>query len=497
MSHHIRFILNGQPFSLQGIPPTLTLLRWLREHQTLTGTKEGCGEGDCGACTVVIAEAQGERVVFRPINACIRFLSTLDGKAIFTVEGLKSLSNGQLHPVQQAMIDTHGSQCGFCTPGFVMSMFALYKSQMNPTRTQVEDALSGNLCRCTGYRPILDAAARMYDLPGQGWLATPAGAPPHADEIAFAKQLQAIAPQQMLTIEHDSGRYYAPLTLAELDACLAQYPDAQILAGGTDIGLWVTKQRRELPVLVYIGQIGELQQITASETCLTIGAGASLEQAWLALVGHYPALRELHLRFASLPIRNSGTMGGNVANGSPIGDSMPALIALGASIVLHSQGGEREMPLEDYYLAYQKTARQSSEVLSAIKVPLHADLQLAAYKVSKRLDQDISAVSAAFALRLDSHNSVSHIRIAYGGMAAIPARVPSCEQALLGQPWAQPAIDQAKAALAQAFTPLSDMRASAEYRAQAAASMLQRFYLQTTQPDVDTRVIDYTGVEHV
>lgn len=493
MSHHIRFILNGQLFSLQGIPPTLTLLRWLREYQAMTGTKEGCGEGDCGACTVVLAEAQGKRLVFYPINACLRFLPTLDGKAIFTVEGLKALGNGQPHPAQQAMIDTHGSQCGFCTPGFVMSLFALFKNQAAPTRTDVENALTGNLCRCTGYRPIVDAAARMYDLPGQGWLATPAGATVHKDETVFAKRLKAIAPQQMLSIEHDAGRYFAPLTLAELDNCLAQYPAAQILAGGTDIGLWVTKQHRELPVLIYIGQINELQQIQHDNDWLTIGAGASLEQAWRALVSHYPTLRELHLRFASLPIRHSGTLGGNIANGSPIGDAMPALIALGATIVLHRGGKKREMPLEDYYLAYQQTARQPGEVLSAIKVPLQPDLQLAVYKVSKRFDQDISAVCAAFALRLNQDNTISHIRVAYGGMAAIPTRVTACEQALRDQPWTQASIEQAQAVLGQSLTPLSDMRASAAYRMQAAANMLQRFYLESTQPDLATRVIDYGG----
>ena len=475
MSDPIRFYYRGEIQTVTDASPTRTILQHVREDHQCTGTKEGCAEGDCGACTVVVGDLRDGKLELRTVNACIQLLPALDGKALFTVEDLKQ-SDDTLHPVQQAMVECHGSQCGFCTPGFVMSLWGMYLKHDGkgdtPQRKEIDDALSGNLCRCTGYRPIIDAARRMMELPAVSF-----------DRDAVAEPLRQLRRDAMFVYAHAGQTFYAPRTIAQLAQVRAEHPTAVILAGSTDVGLWVTKQMRDLGDIIYIGQVEELKAITEAGSMLQIGAGVTLDEAYAAVCKHYPReLSEMWQRFASLPIRNAGTLGGNVANGSPIGDSMPWLIALGAEIVLRGAGGQRTMPLECFYLDYQKKDLRAGEFVEAVRVPLPRDnVRFRAYKLAKRFDQDISAVCAAFCLTLDGGN-ITEARIAFGGMAVTPRRAPKTEAALNGQPWNESNLKQAMALLAQDYAPLSDMRASSEYRMKTAQNLLRRFWLET-RPD--------------
>ena len=469
MSQPIRFYFQGAVREVTSSAPTQTVLQHLRDDLHCTGTKEGCAEGDCGACTVVIGTLHDGQVELKAVNACIQLTPTLDGKALFTVEDLQQ-ADGALHPVQQAMVECHGSQCGFCTPGFVMSLWGMYlKQEGTPTRCQVNDALSGNLCRCTGYRPIIDAAMRMGELPRVDF-----------DRAALAAALAPLQRGELATYSAAGRHFHAPRTLAELLAVREQHPAATLLAGSTDVGLWVTKQMRDLGDIIYLGHVAELKTVATRDGMLEIGAGVTLEDAYRAIAQAYPAeLTEMWQRFASLPIRNAGTLGGNVANGSPIGDSMPWLIALGAQVVLRSAAGERVMPLENLYLAYQKKDMQPHEIVAAVRVPLpRPGVAFRTYKLAKRFDQDISAVCAAFAFKLDG-DTIAEARIAFGGMAATPKRATATEALLVGRPWTEATVQEAMQLLATDYAPLSDMRASSTYRMKAAQNLLRRFWFET------------------
>jgi xanthine dehydrogenase small subunit len=466
----VRFVLDGQLVTASNLPPTMTVLEYLRDVAHRTGTKEGCAEGDCGACTVALGRLapDGSHVSYRAVNSCIRFLPTIDGHELVTVESLQA-EDGSLHPVQQAMVDQHASQCGFCTPGFVMSLFALYLQTAAPSREQVLETLSGNLCRCTGYRPIIEAGCRMgsYAAPAH-WSRDAANSPVRRDALRAIRRDHAL----------QLADFYAPRSLDELAAALQSEPGALILAGGTDVGLWVTKQLRDLPPIVYVGEVAELQQVRSDAAGLVIGAAVSLTDAWDAIVAAFPQLAELAQRFGSPPVRNSGTLCGNLANGSPIGDSMPVLIALDAELELRRGTRTRRVPLERFYLGYQRNALESGEFLVSVRVPRPSPGQwLSSYKVSKRFDQDISAVCAAFAVQVEG-GRVCAARIAYGGMAAIPARARAAESALIGAGWARDGIETAAAALAADFQPLTDLRASGAYRLQCAGNLLRRFYFE-------------------
>jgi xanthine dehydrogenase small subunit len=480
----IRFYHRGAVVEVNGPHPTRSVLDWLREDAHCTGTKEGCNEGDCGACTVVVGELadSGEGLSLKTVNACLQFLPTLDGRALFTVEDLKSPDG--LHPTQQAMVECHGSQCGFCTPGFVMSLWACYEQHQGakkPTRQQLADELSGNLCRCTGYRPILDAGERMFELP-----------PRRLDAAPVVKALQGLQRSDGLHYTAfnrqlgGGGRvdhFRAPRTLDALAGLREYHPDATLLAGATDIGLWVTKQFRPLGDILYLGDVKELQRIDEDTGELVIGAGVPLEAAWQALAERVPALTEVWLRFASPPIRHAGTMGGNLANGSPIGDAAPVLMALDAQLVLRKGARVRRVALAEFYVDYMKNQLHAGELVQAIVVPLPAlQRQVRAYKISKRFDSDISAVCVGLALELQG-DTVKTVRIALGGMAATVKRAAATEAALTGQPWTQASVTRAQAALAQEFKPLTDLRASADYRLQVAQNLLQRFWLETRVDD--------------
>ena len=479
-SKTIRFIRRGELVSLANVPPDRTLLEVLREDLACTGTKEGCGEGDCGACTVVLGEDRGGKLEYKAINSCIRLAHSVDGLALWTVEDLVG-ADGTLHPAQEAMVQCHGSQCGFCTPGFVMSLFGMYQNHVcrgaTITRELAQEELSGNLCRCTGYRPILDAAQQMAELPrvtvGERNLLT-------LLDTVRPEPVEALASPSTGSARTGVGDgYMLPTTLDELLQLRAANPRAQIVAGCTDVGLWVTKMHMQFAQVLDVTRVRELRSVERYDHHIAIGAAVTLTEAFEALVQERPQLKTFANRFAGLPVRNSGTLGGNVANGSPIGDSMPLLIALGAHVVLQSARGHRDLPLERFYTGYRQTVLAPDEVVAWIKVPRpRAGEFLRAYKISKRFDDDISAVCLVVNMAA-AHGTVDQVRIGAGGVAATPARAVQTEGVLVGAPWTLETAQQAAAALRAEFKPISDMRASSAYRAEVLGNLMQRFWLES------------------
>jgi xanthine dehydrogenase small subunit len=548
----LRFVHRGELVELPAVPPTRSLLNWLREDARCTGTKEGCNEGDCGACTVLIAEPADppqpgrpprpdvvDGLRLRPVNACLVFLPAVDGKAVITVEDLQGpgfvdeatdpsahpapgvppatacppgacagRGVGGLHPVQRAVADGHGSQCGFCTPGFVMTLTALYEHRLAaaragalaaaeaadpaplaPAREAIADALAGNLCRCTGYRPLLDAGAAMFT-----------GAVRRLDTAALRARLAPLAADPPLHHVHPAGTAHAPRDLAALAALREARPGARLVAGASDVALWVTKQHRALPEIILTGACAELRAsrpapvpafteaddgpdpLPAGHPGWWLGAALTLEDAWGDLAARHPALTEMWRRFAAPPVRHAGTLGGNVANGSPIGDGPPVLMALDARVVLRRGERRRVLPLDRFYLAYQRSRLEAGEFLEALWLPDGLGGTLRAWKSSKRFDCDISAVSAGLRLALDGGGRVQDLRLAFGGLAGTVARATRAEAALRGAPWTGSALRAAQAALAEDFRPLDDLRASAGHRLRIARAFLQRLWLET-RPD--------------
>ena len=479
----IRFTRNGVPCEATGFHPRTSLLDYLREQMRALGTKEGCGEGDCGACTVALGRLRGGRLVYEPVNACILLLGQIDGADLVTVEDLAR--DGALHPVQEAMVAHHGSQCGFCTPGIVMSLFVLHEEAPRPLdKGMIDDALAGNLCRCTGYRPIRDAARAAS--------AEPSATAFSASRADRAAALAALEDGGDVFIG-DAARFFAaPANLASLEALCAAHPDATLLAGSTDVGLWLTKSLREIEKIIWLGRVSELATLEEADDGLAIGAMVSHARAHPALARLDPDLGELMRRFGSAQVRASGTVGGNIANGSPIGDLAPAMIAWGAELHLRSAQGSRAMPLEDYFIAYGKQDRSPGEfVWKVVLPPLPHDHAFRCLKVSKRFDEDISSVMGAFRIGLDGRR-ISAARIAYGGMAATPKRASATEAALIGADLDDPATWQAACdALAADYTPMSDHRASAGYRARVARNLLIKTLHEIAgEPGAALRIID-------
>ena len=454
---HITFLLNGETVRTSA-DPTRSLLDWLREDRGLCGTKEGCNEGDCGACTVMVSDANGAKA----LNACILMLPQLAGKAVRTVEGISG-PTGALHPVQTAMIDHHGAQCGFCTPGFVVSMAVAHLNG----RTDHDDQLAGNLCRCTGYAPIIRAAQAAAEQPIPEWMKT---------------DQSKVGLDPLLSESGQSKVGFNPPYLPENTDDLAPWylanPDATLIAGATDVGLWITKQFRDLGQTAFLHRCTDLQAIEIATGTIRIGAMASMTDVLAVMQTHHPSYAELIRRYGSVQVRNAATLGGNIANGSPIGDNPPALIALGATLHLRRGAVRRTMPLEDYFLTYGSQDRAPGEFVEAVSLPLTAPA-LKCYKISKRFDQDISALCGAFNISVEV-GKVQAARIAFGGMAGIPKRALAVEAALVGKDWTADTIRAALPAFAKDFTPLSDMRASADYRLTTAQNLLLRIFAETT-----------------
>jgi xanthine dehydrogenase small subunit len=469
--NEIRFLLNDREERLTAIRSSDNLLDHLRLARRLRGTKEGCAEGDCGACTVLVGRRVGEGLVYEPVNACIRLMGSLDLTHVVTVEHLAG-ANGELHPVQQALVDHHGSQCGFCTPGFVMSLYGLWMRNSRPSIVEIEEALQGNLCRCTGYLPIIEAARSIGGSAAEDKLAVE-----RADVLA---RLAAMDDGARVEIRTGEDEVIVPASVDDLAEVLVSRPKATVVAGSTDVGLWITKLMRNISPAVFIAHLSGLKGVEVTPEGVTIGAGVSYDEFQSVLDAEFPHLSEYWRRIGGWQVRAMGTVGGNVANGSPIGDTPPALIALGATVTLRKGAERRTLPLEAYFIAYGKQDREPGEFVEALQVPKPAAGSLdAAYKVSKRREEDISAVACGFHVELEG-GRVKVARLAYGGMAATPKRAAAAEAALIGRPWALDTVAAAEAAIVQDFQPLSDWRASAGYRARVAANLLRRFYLETT-----------------
>ncbi len=466
---NIRFLRHGEMVELSDVDPNETVLDYLRLREHSTGTKEGCCEGDCGACTVAIGQMENGEVKYQPVNSCIQLLGSLDGKELVTVEDLTSPAspNGTLHPVQSALVKHHGSQCGFCTPGFAMSLFVLYHTDGVPDRSQINNALAGNLCRCTGYRPIVDAAFEACSQKAEPRNSGPFSLLSLGDDIFIG----------------DDNRFFAsPASENTLARLRAAHLDAVLVAGATDVGLWMTKQLRDLPKIIYLGRVGALQQIEQTENVLQIGAGVTYAAAFDVLGKFSSDIAAILRRIGSTQVRAAGTIGGNIANGSPIGDMPPVLIALDAQIELKNQTGSRSLNLADFFIDYGKQDIQADEYLANIKIPLLADNQhLRCYKISKRFDQDISSVMAAFRFTIND-GVVSDARIAFGGMAATPKRAVRTESAINGLKL-DDAVGWQKTAdhLNEDFAPLSDMRASAGYRMATAIALLKKSRIELAE----------------
>lgn len=472
--HSISFLLNDERKTLTQYDPTMTVLDYLRNNERKTGTKEGCASGDCGACTVVLRDNEGN---YQTINSCISPLPTLHGKQLITVEDLKA--GDELHGTQASMVKHDGTQCGFCTPGFVMSAFALHKNEKNPNKHQVMEALAGNLCRCTGYRSIIDAA---LEVPTED----------HFDrnDAQTLENLKAIS-RDSVEWAGDQGQCFMPNNLAELAELVKSHPDARLLAGGTDFGLEITQFLKTIETIIYVGNVAELKTVAESDAWLDVGAAVTYTEVLPKLRSFYPDFGDMIDRLGSLQIRNQGTIGGNVGNASPIGDTPPVLIALGAKLVLRSGEQQREIAIADYFKNYKVTDLQPGEFIERILIPKpKTDKTLKVYKISKRLDDDISAVLAAFHIKIEN-GTVVEFDSGFGGMAAIPKHATNCEQAMRGKPWSQETINQAMTALALDFNPLTDARASKEYRLTVAQNLLQKCFYETEDANNLSRVTFY------
>lgn len=482
----LTFFLNGKRIEETELAGDLTVLRYLRSHKNLVGTKEGCASGDCGACTVLVGtyieDGADSRWHYHSANACILFMTKLAGRSLVTVD---ALANGKdMHPAQEALKELHGSQCGFCTPGFVVSMAGLYENRKHQdriesvTRQDIEVALSGNLCRCTGYRPIIEASEAMFDEERY----------PHKHPMQVWQPKLDASSEQEQAVSNPQSQSWAPTTETQLQDLLTEHPDARVVAGATDLALLVTQMHQSIPKLISLNEIASLKTLELTEDNINIGAALSYSEAEDLLSEHYPEFGAMLQRLGSRQIRNSGTLGGNIANASPIGDTPPVLIALGAEITLASSKGERRLPLGEFFIDYKVTVLQAGEYIQAIHLPRLKEKEvLKVYKISKRLEDDISAVLFAAKISIDA-DKISAIRTGFGGMAEIPKSSPTLEEALLGKTITELTFEQAAQALDQDFRPIDDVRASARYRLQVAKGLVQKCGIELMEPERLSRI---------
>ena len=466
----IKFVHENQIVQIHNPDPNETILSYIRIKLRKTGTKEGCAEGGCGACTIVLGELKKGKIIYKAINACIAFVPTLAGKQLILVEDLV-FGDGSLHPVQEAMVDYHGSQCGFCTPGFVMSLFAMYKNYSFYKDDIIRDSISGNLCRCTGYRPIINAAKSLNKI----------------SKFDFFKRNQQLSisllkkiKQESIVISNKNRKYFAPKNVNELKKILKQYPNSKLLSGGTDVSLVVTKERKDLDSLIYMNSIDELNYIKKNNNYIEVGATTPLIDFELFIKKYFPDFVQILKRFGSIQIRNVCTIAGNIATASPIGDTLPLLLSLDSQIIIKDKDKTRILPLNGFFISYRKTKLKKGQFIHSIRIPLLGKNIFKAYKISKRIDDDISSVCASFNVELEN-NKVKKIRVAYGGMANIPKRAINCEKILLNSSLSDNIINKAKKSLEKDFKPITDARASQKYRMEVAKNLLEKCFLEIKQ----------------
>jgi xanthine dehydrogenase small subunit len=468
-SNIIKFILNDKIQEIHNPDPNETILNYIRLRLKKTGTKEGCAEGGCGACTIVIGELKKNNIIYKAINSCIAFTPSLEGKQLLVIEDLM-LKNGSLHPAQSAMVNYHGSQCGFCTPGFVMSLFSMYKNNNSYNEKTIKESLSGNLCRCTGYRPIIDAAKSLNNSKSDQF---------KKDKRKTITLLKKIRPKS-ISIRNKNRKYFAPKTLNELKKIIKKYPNFDFFSGGTDMSLIVTKQKKDLDNIIYLNSISELNYIKENYKYIEVGATTSLRQFELFIKKHYSDFNVILKRYGSVQIRNVATMAGNIATASPIGDSLPLLLSLDASIVIESFNKKTILPIKNFFIGYRKTKLKKGQFISSIRIPILKNNIFKAYKISKRIDDDISSVCASFNLAI-VNKKIKSIKIAYGGMAAIPKRAIYCEKVLLNSNFSENIILKAQKSLEKDFQPINDMRASKDYRMEIAKNLLIKCFSEIKQ----------------
>jgi xanthine dehydrogenase small subunit len=476
MNPAISFVLDGRITTVDfqdpaGPRPTTTVLNFLRSLPIHKGVKEGCAEGDCGACTVVLGDLCSNGTIrYRAVDSCLVFLPMIHRKVLVTVENLKN-ERGELHPVQEAMVETGGSQCGYCTPGIIMSLFSLYKNRDHPAREEIDDALTGNLCRCTGYKPIIEAAAKSCVHHGKDYF---------TDFEPKTVELLRSIPNESLDLRTGQQRYFQPVTLHEALSLKEQHPDAIIICGATDIALRVTKKHELLEKVVDLSAVEDLKKISEDGTSITVGAGVSLSDAMPRIQKDFPALHDMLAVFGSQQIRNLATFGGNLGTASPIGDTLPVLMAYNAKVVLQNLDGKREIPLDDFIIGYRKTALKEDELITAAIIPkMMNGAVVKSYKVSKRKDLDIATVSGAFRLELNDGRTVGSIKLVYGGMAERTQRAEAAEKFLIGKPWTRETVEDAMALIEKEFAPISDARGGAEFRRVAARNLLLKLWSET------------------
>ncbi len=466
-SNMIEFIFNNKILKISNPDPNETILNFIRIKLKKTGTKEGCAEGGCGACTIVLGELVDNNIQYKAINACIAFLPTLNGKQLILVEDLIS-SDGKLHPVQNAMVKFHGSQCGFCTPGFVMSMFAMYKNNKSFNDEIINDSLSGNLCRCTGYRPIIDAAKSLNKKSDNDQF------------VRFKKKTINLFKKikiKNIEIKKESKKYFAPNTILELKKVLKKNPDAKLLSGGTDLSLEVTKSRKEIKKIISLNSIKELDFINSKKNEIEIGAGTSLLKFEKIIKKHYPDFNSILKRYGSVQIRNVGTIAGNIATASPIGDTLPLLLSLDTKIILDGPKKRELIPINKFFISYRKTRLKKGQFIYSVKIPIYKKNIFKAYKISKRFDDDISSVCGSFNIEMDS-NRIKKIKIAYGGMSEVPKRAKNTEKILINSIFSEKIFIKAIKNLERDYKPIDDMRASKLYRMEIAKNLLMKCFLE-------------------